>query len=167
MDIPLAKGYLKSTGGWEKDEIKSFDDKETAIRILWLLCGDAKEGLDILSIGDAERFEEACDVDESMANQHKLILGDIIWPDDVDDMNLPSRDKMKVEIRDGDTIEDVVGEIYKDSYGFAPVSFRVLRDTCLSKFDLGEDDENEMVSQTDLDEMKKKNPKLKDISEER
>ena len=176
LDIPLAKGYLKWTGGWEDDEIASLDDEETAIKILWILANDAKEGLDILSIGDGGRFDDSSStVTESRFHNHKVILTNIQWPNGAydDGMNLPGRDSMTIEVGDNENIENIIRNVYIDSYGVAPVNFHIARNVDLGFVEVGDGKKpkksrkNEMVSQSDIDKLKKKNPKLKDISEER
>ena len=176
LDIPLAKGYLKWTGGWDDDEIASLNDEETAIKILWILANDAKEGLDILSIGDGGRFDDGSStVTESRFRNHKVILTNIQWPNGIydDEMNLPGRDSMTIEVGDNENIDNVIRNVYIDSYGVAPVNFRIARNIDLGFVEVDDvkkpkkSRKNEMVSQSDIDKLKKKNPKLKDISEER
>lgn len=177
LDIPLAKGYLKWTGGWDDDEIASLDDKETAIKILWILANDAKEGMDVLSIGDGGRFDDgSAPVSESIMRNHKVILTNIQWPDGAygDESGFPSRDAMTIEVGDGENIEDVIKGVYMDSYGVSPVGFRIARNINLGFVDDGINlkrakggRKNEMTSQSDIIKMKKKNPNLKMISERR
>jgi hypothetical protein len=171
LDIPLAKGYLKWTGGWDDDEIASLSDEETAIKILWILANDAKEGMDVLSIGDGGRFDDgSAAVTESRLRKRKVVLTNIKWPDGVD---LPARGSMVVEVGEGESVEKAIGRYYTEINGVAPVKFHVARDIDLGFVEVDDDKKakggkkNEMVSQTDLDKLKKKNPKLKDISEER
>ena len=171
LDIPLAKGYLKWTGGWDDDEIASLSDEETAIKILWILANDAKEGMDVLSIGDGGRFDDGSTaVTESRLRKRKVVLTNIKWPDGVD---LPARGSMVVEVGEGEGVEKAIGRYYTEINGVAPVKFHVARDIDLGFVEVDDDKKakggkkNEMVSQTDLDKLKKKNPKLKDISEER
>ena len=175
LDIPLAKGYLKRTGGWEDDEIASLNDEETAIKILWILANDAKEGLDALSIGDGGRFDDGSStVTESRFHNHKVILTNIQWPNGAydDGMNLPGRDSMMIEVGDSEDIENVIRNVSIDSYGVAPVNFRIARNVDLGFVEVDDvkkpkkSRKNEMVSQSDIDQLKKKHPKLKDISDE-
>lgn len=166
LDIPLAKGYLKWTGGWEPDEIASFSPEETAIRLLWIVCGDLKEGMDLITIGDGGRFGEDY-VGESVDRKTvRVILTAIDWPEnsDTSGASLPQRDSMTIEVGTNEDINNIINGIYIDSFGVAPRSFRIAK-----KVDLGGSSKkkNEMVSQQELDKLKKKNPKLKDVSETR
>jgi hypothetical protein len=45
FEVPrdLAVEYLKSTGGWELEELQEMDNEELAIRILWIACGNIQE----------------------------------------------------------------------------------------------------------------------------
>lgn len=43
MDIPVMKGYLKSTGGWEPERLEKMSDEDVAIAILWLAAWDIRE----------------------------------------------------------------------------------------------------------------------------
>lgn len=177
LDIPLAKGYLKSTGGWEDDEIASFNNEDTAIRILWLIANDIKEGIPYPSISDGSFYKDIFSntVTESRYHNHKVILTNIQWPDGAYDenMDIPGKDSMVIEVGEGENIRKVIDSVYIDSYGFAPVNFHIARNVDLGFVDVDDSKirrkraKNEMVSQSDLDKLKKKNPKLKDISEER
>lgn len=171
LDIAQAKGYLKETGAWDDDELASFSDEETAIRLLWILCGDALDGSMILSMGDAKPFNSG--VSESTYTSHKVALTNIEWPYSAYDsgFNLPGRESMTVEVMDNESLENAIKGIYMDSYGVAPVKFRIARDVNLGSVHVDDDKprrrKNEVVSQTDVDKLKKKNPNLKDISEQR
>ena len=71
---------------------------------------------------------------------------------------------MTIEVGANEDINNIINGIYIDSFGVAPRSFRIAK-----KVDLGGSSKkkNEMVSQQELDKLKKKNPKLKDVSETR
>ena len=177
LDIPLAKGYLKSTGGWEDDEIASFNNEKTAICILWLIANDIKNGIPYPSISYGNFYKDIFSntVTESRCHNHKVILTNIQWPDGAYDenMDIPGKDSMVIEVGDGENIRKVIDNVYIDSYGFAPVNFHIARNVDLGFVDVDDSKsrrkkaKNEMVSQSDLDKLKKKNPKLKDISEEK
>ena len=57
LDIPLAKGFLKATGGWEKDELEAMSPEDTAMTLLWVVCCDLKDDPESpVYIGDYGRF---------------------------------------------------------------------------------------------------------------
>lgn len=71
LDIPLAKGYLKSTGAWDTDEISEMSPKEVAIKVLWLMCGDIKDGNDYPSIDSGNYYKKEFENDDSVLESRK------------------------------------------------------------------------------------------------
>lgn len=146
LDIAQAKGFLKSTGGWDDKEIVAFDPKETAVRLLWIICGDLKDGSDLIYIGDAEPFvEESVD-----AKKVKVIITGIVWPKG--SSGLPERDSITIELSDGDDIEERVGQELEAEHKVAPESFKVAK---VVEMD-GDDTTNEIIDQKELDKLTKK-----------
>ena len=145
LDIAQAKGFLKSTGGWEAKEIAAFDPKETAIRLLWIICGDLKDGSDLIYIGDAEPFvEESVDV-----KKVKVVITGIVWPKG--SSGLPERDSITIELSDGDDIEERVGQELEAEHKIAPESFKVAK-----VVEIDDDTTNEIIDQKELDKLTKK-----------
>lgn len=146
LDIAQAKGFLKSTGGWEANEIAAFDPKETAIRLLWIICGDLKDGSDLIYIGDAEPFvEESVDV-----KKVKVAITGIVWPKGSN--GLPERDSITIELSDGDDIEERVGQELEVKHKVAPESFKVAKVVEIN----ADDFTNEIIDQKELDKLTKK-----------
>lgn len=48
LPIEMAKRWLRSTGGWTKEELDEETDKDIAEKVLWVICGNIKEEPDYI-----------------------------------------------------------------------------------------------------------------------
>lgn len=161
LDIPLAKGFLKNTGGYTDEELMNLSPEETAMTLLWVICGDIKDGIWPISLDSGNHYKDDF-VSESTYSNHHVILS--------------NGESMIVEVIDGEDVNDVVDGVLFDSYGYVP-KYRILKDRVLGSVEVDDDairrprkfprrKRNEVVSQSEVDKLKKKNPRLKDISEQ-
>lgn len=52
------RDWIRSTGGWDADEIAAMSDTETSALLLQYIAGDIKE---MESFGDYEAYQQACE----------------------------------------------------------------------------------------------------------
>lgn len=151
LDIAKAKGFLLSTGGWERKELSKMDPKNVAIRLLWIICGDIKDGSDFIYIGDAEPFDESCD--ESAKKRIKVVVTRIDWDEEGVANGLPENCSVDVEVEDVNDVDDEVSAKLSEKFNAVPKGFNVAK---VVEIDSGDIKTNEIVDQKELDNLMKK-----------